>query len=480
MMQEEKIAMSLIPVILCGGSGTRLWPLSRSHYPKQFMDLGNRTLFGDTVRRALALPDSQHMLVVCNESQRFLAGAHMQGVKSKYRILLEPAARNTAPAIALAAHMALRDAGPADPVLLVLPSDHRVADEQAFVQAMLRALPVAREGYLVTFGITPTDPATGFGYIQQGAALPGDQGAFRVARFWEKPDEAKARAMLAEGGYHWNSGMFMFKASVYLEELTAHAPALAAACAAACAEVTSDKDFSRVDTQAFLSCPSDSIDYAVMEHTQKAAVLPLALGWNDLGSWSSFYEVGQKDNSGNVHSGDVVAVDSRDCYVHGTHRLVATVGLENTVVVETADAVLVAHKDSVQDVKKIVARLTADKRPEKDNHVKVYRPWGFYEVLKCDERFQVKRITVNPGAVLSRQLHYHRAEHWVVVSGTALVTVNGEETLLHENQSTYIELGMEHRLENPGRIPLMVIEIQTGSYLGEDDIVRFEDTYGRV
>lgn len=472
--------MALIPVILCGGSGTRLWPLSRSQYPKQFMDLEGSTLFGDTVHRARMLPDAGAPLVVCNDAQRFLAGSHLQSLDCQGGIILEPEARNTAPAIALAAHIALRNAQGGDPVLLVLPSDHKIADDGAFAEGMARALPVAEAGYLVTFGITPTAPATGFGYIRQGQALPGLDGAFAVDRFLEKPNEEKAAAMLAEGGHSWNSGMFMFRASVYLEALAAHAPELAAACRAACERITEDGDFIRVDAQAFLACPANSIDYAVMEHTRRAAVIPLPLAWSDLGSWTAFYEINTPDSAGNVCVGDVLAESSSGCYLHSTHRLVAAVGLEDVVVVETADAVLVAPKDRVQDVKKIVDRLAGANRPEKDVHVKVYRPWGCYEVLKGDSRFQVKRITVNPGAVLSRQLHYHRAEHWVVVSGTALVTVHDKVTLLRENESTYIELGVEHRLENPGRIPLVVIEIQTGSYLGEDDIVRFEDTYGRV
>ena len=476
--------MGITPVILCGGSGTRLWPLSRSCYPKQFMDLEGRTLFGDTVDRALALPGSQGLMVVCNQSQRFLAGAHLQNLPEAPRIVLEPEARNTAPAIALAAFIAT--CGGDDPVLLVLPSDHHIEENDVFAAVVSSALPVAEQGYLVTFGITPTAPATGFGYIRQGKPLPGSDAAdpafaaFTVDAFLEKPEAAKAAAMLDEGGYYWNSGMFLFRASVYLEELARHAPAIHEACRNACTRMEKDKDFIRVDEQAFAHCPQDSIDYAVMEHTTRAALAPLPVHWTDLGSWGAFHETGKEDAQGNVCVGDVHCEESRGCYLHSTHRLLTTVGLEDTVVVETADAVLVAPRDRAQDVKKVVQWLAAGNRPEKDNHVKVYRPWGCYEVLRCEDRFQVKRIIVNPGAVLSRQMHYHRAEHWVVVSGTALVTVNGKATILHENQSTYIELGMEHRLENPGRIPLVVIEIQTGSYLGEDDIVRFEDTYGRA
>lgn len=471
--------MGITPVILCGGSGTRLWPLSRSCYPKQFMDLEGTTLFGDTVQRALSLPGAQDLMVVCNQSQRFLAGAHVQGLAKAPRILLEPDARNTAPAIAIAALVATAKGD--DPVLLVLPSDHRIEETEVFASAVADALPVAEQGYLVTFGITPTSPATGFGYIRQGAPLAhAGSTAFTVDSFLEKPDAAKATAMLAQGGYYWNSGMFMFKASTYLEELAQYAPAIHAACAKACQSLEQDKDFIRVNDAAFLASPSDSIDYAVMERTTKAALVPLPVHWTDLGSWEAFHETSEGDAAGNVCVGDVRCEESQGCYLHSTHRLIATVGLEDMVVVETADAVLVAPRNRAQDVKKIVQWLTSHDRPEKDHHVKVYRPWGCYEVLRCEERFQVKRIIVNPGAVLSRQMHYHRAEHWVVVSGTALVTINGKAAILHENQSTYIELGTEHRLENPGHIPLVVIEIQTGSYLGEDDIVRFEDTYGRA
>lgn len=468
--------MNLTPVILCGGSGTRLWPLSRAHYPKQFMDLGDgRTLFGDTVRRAMSL-EASDPLVVCNESQRFLAGGHLQPFAATPKIILEPEARNTAPAAALAALTARKDG---DPVLLVMPADHRIPDTQAFAAAMRRAAPLAEEGHLVIFGVAPREAATGFGYIRQGVPLPNN-GAFAVDRFLEKPDAATAAALLAEGGYWWNSGIFMFRATAYLEELEAHAPDIYAACAAACTHMTADGDFIRVDREAFLASPTNSVDYAVMERTRRAVVMPLNLDWSDLGSWDAFYGTGSPDPQGNVCVGDVLAEDSAQCYLHAAHRLVAAVGLEHVVVVETADAVLVASRERAQDVKRLVSRLERMGRPEKDNHVKVYRPWGSYEALRCESRFQVKRIIVNPGAALSRQMHYHRAEHWVVVSGTALVSVDGKKSLLRENQSTYIELGMEHRLENPGRIPLVVIEIQTGSYLGEDDIVRFEDTYGRI
>ena len=468
--------MPVTPVILCGGSGTRLWPLSRSCYPKQFMDLEGKTLFGDTLERARALGQVAAPLVVCNESQRFLAGAHVQDWEGAARIILEPEGRNTAPAIALAAFMATAEGE--DPLLLVLPSDHRIEETELFAATVRQALPLAEQGCLVTFGITPTGPATGFGYIQQGAPL-GAQG-FAVARFVEKPHAEKASAMLKQGGHYWNSGIFLFKASVYLAELQRFAPAIHEACARACQTQERDRDFIRLDSAAFKASPADSIDYAVMEHTDRAALVPLAVHWTDLGSWEAFYQSGKADEKGNVCLGDVYCQDSQGCYVHSTQRLLATVGLTDTVVVETADAVLVAPRHCVQDVKSVVNWLTTHDRPEKDHHVKVYRPWGCYEVLRCDQRFQVKRIIVNPGAVLSRQMHYHRAEHWVVVSGTALVTINGTAMPLHENQSTYIEMGTEHRLENPGRIPLVVIEIQTGSYLGEDDIVRFEDSYGRI
>ncbi len=465
---------SLQPVILCGGSGTRLWPLSRSLYPKQFMDLGGRTLFGDTVARVQALPGAAAPLVVCNEEQRFLAAAVLQERNANGRIVLEPVGRNTAPAIALAAFAACADG--ADPFLLVLPSDHVIEPRDAFAEAVAEALTCAEQGYLVTFGVPPLSPESGFGYIKQGEALW--QG-HKVERFVEKPPQETARAMLQEGGYFWNSGMFLFRASLYLKELVHYAPEIHERCLAAWEGRSTDFDFIRIGKEAFEASPATSIDYAVMERTGRAAVVPLTASWSDLGSWEAFHAIAAKDGNGNALAGDVLAEDTHDCYLHSSGRLVAALGLTNTVVVETPDAVLVADRSRVQEVKTLVERLHQAGRAEKDTHLRVPRPWGSYEVLATGDRFQVKRIVVSPGARLSLQLHHHRAEHWVVVSGTATVTVGDKVCTLHEDQSTYIPLGVKHRLENPGRIPLVIVEIQTGSYLGEDDIVRLGDTYGR-
>lgn len=466
----------IVPVILCGGSGTRLWPLSREAYPKQFVDLGEgRTLFKDTVARAAAVAPDAAPVIVCNEEHRFYVTAALYQCGVSGTVLLEPAPRNTAPAIALAA-LALTAAG-ADPCMLVLPSDHAIADANVFAAGVARAARLAAQGRIVTFGIAPTAPETGFGYIEQGAPL-GEDG-FAVARFAEKPDQATAAAMLAQGGYLWNSGMFLLRASVYLQELARCAPEMAAACRAAWEGHTNDGVFCRPDKDAFLAAPADSIDYAVMEHTTLAAVTPLATGWSDLGSWEAFYQAGAADAAGNVCAGDVLLEDAADCYCNATHRLLAVMGVRDLVVVETRDAVLVAPREQAQNVKKIVGRLQRAGRPECRQHPLVYRPWGSYETLALGGRFQVKRIVVNPGAELSLQMHHHRAEHWVVVSGTAEVTNGAEVRLYTENQSTYISVGTRHRLKNPGVIPLVLIEIQSGSYLGEDDIVRFADVYGR-
>lgn len=462
-------------VVLCGGSGTRLWPLSRSLYPKQFMELGGHTLFGDTLARAAALPDSGAPIVVCNEEHRFYVAATLQSQGTAGSILLEPKGRNTAPAIALAALSALEDGE--DPLLLVLPSDHALQPQAAFADAVTVARRCAESGHIVTFGVTPDRPETGFGYIRQGAPLPC--GGRAVERFVEKPDAERAEAMLAEGGYLWNSGMFLFRASAYLEELARFAPAIHAACATAWSGRSADHDFIRPEKDAFLNSPADSIDYAVMERTERAAVVPLTAEWSDLGSWEAFYAAAPHDADGNACRGDVFAQDTRACYVHAAHRLVATLGVSDLVVVETADSVLVADRRHAQDVKKIVEELKARGRVEAENHPLVYRPWGSYESLARGERFQVKRIVVKPGGQLSLQKHHHRAEHWVVVAGTAEITVGDEVRLYHEDQSTYIPLGTLHRLKNPGIIPLVIIEIQSGSYLGEDDIVRLEDSYGR-
>lgn len=466
---------TICPVILCGGSGTRLWPLSRSLYPKQFMDISGHTLFGDTVTRALSLPQCNRLFVACNEEQRFLAAAALQDQGASAGIILEPQSKNTAPAIALAALAACADES--DPLLLVLPSDHMIEPKDVFSEAVSQACIIAEQGHLVTFGIVPQGPETGFGYIKQGKALSAGHS---VARFVEKPDEVSARAMLAEGGFFWNSGIFLFRASVYLAELERYAPQVYSACKESWAARGRDIDFIRVDAEAFAASPSISIDYAVMEHTQSAAVVALPAHWSDLGSWEAFHAAAEKDCSGNSCIGDIIAQDVTGCYLHSTGRLVAALGVSNMILVETPDAVLVADRSQAQHVKKIVDQLQQAGRSEKDTHVRVLRPWGSYEVLAQGDHFQVKRIVVAPGALLSLQLHHHRAEHWVVVSGTAKVTVGEKTILLHEDQSTYISLGTVHRLENPGRIPLAIIEIQTGSYLGEDDIVRLDDTYGRV
>ena len=467
----------ILPVILCGGSGTRLWPLSRRLYPKQFMDFEGSTLFGKSLQRALLLPETRECLVLCNEEQRFLAAAEVQRLGAPVRILLEPESRNTAPAVTLAALAAHEDGE--DPILLVLPSDHRIDPQSAFAEAVTAAQLCAKEGHLVCFGVTPDRPETAYGYIQCGTSI---RAGFSIDRFVEKPPPEQAEHMLARGNCLWNSGMFAFKSSRWLEEVERHAPDIAAACRAAWQKHQRSPDFTRVDRAAFLGSPSDSIDYAVMERTRNAAVVPLAAQWNDLGSWEALYAISPKDEHGNALHGDVLAQEARNCYLHAEHRLVAVLGIEELTVVESADAVLVAHRSRHQDVKRVLERLQSQSRVECDLHRRVHRPWGSYEVLALDEGcgcFQVKRIEVRPGAALSLQYHHHRAEHWVVVRGTAKITLNDQEVLLSENESLYIPIGARHRLENPGMLPLVMVEVQSGTYLGEDDIVRLEDTYGR-
>lgn len=467
-----------LPVIMAGGSGTRLWPLSRQLNPKQFLPLvdPDLTMLQATIQRLDGLEHATPRLI-CNENHRFLAAEQLRQLGlEEANIILEPVGRNTAPAIALAALQALSEQ--TDPIMLVLAADHLIQDVNAFHQSIAKALVLAESGKLVTFAITPTHPETGYGYLQMGAAV--GEGGFEVSRFVEKPDLATAQDYLAQGSYFWNSGMFMFRASRYIQELERFQPTIVSVCREALAKGAQDMHFTRVDSAIFSSSPDDSIDYAVMEKTSDAVMVPLNAGWSDIGSWSAIWDSGEKNEQGNLFKGDVLSENTSGSYVHATHRLVTTVGVENLIIVETKDAVLVAHKDHVQDVKKIVDQLKGCKRHEHTNHREVYRPWGVYDSIDNGERYQVKRITVKPGEKLSVQMHHHRAEHWIVVSGTARVT-NGEKTyLVTENQSTYIPIGQIHALENPGMIPLELIEVQSGSYLGEDDIVRFEDVYGRV
>ena len=469
-------------VILSGGSGTRLWPLSREAYPKQFLALnGTESLLEETLQRACSVPVCSGLMAITNEAHRFIVAAHLQRHAesgSRNRILLEPEGRNTAPAIALAA-MQIQDEDPGA-VMLVLPSDHVIQDTDAFVAAAEEGIKAAESGQLVTFGVVPSTPHTGYGYIRADQPQQGGNAWLPVREFVEKPDAETAATYLADGHYHWNSGMFMFRADRYLEELERFRPDILKACQEAWGQRRDDLDFVRVDEEAFAACPEDSIDYAVMERTERAVVLPLDAGWSDVGSWSSLWELHDQDEDGNVVRGDVLTEEVTQSYLHSEGRLIAAIGVDNHVIVETDDVVLVADKNRVQDVKRLVSRLRASGRDEYRLHRKVHRPWGSYEGIARSERFQVKRITVNPGATLSLQKHHHRSEHWVVVKGSAVVTRGDEETLLTEDQSTYIPLGIVHRLSNPGVIPLEVIEVQTGSYLGEDDIVRFEDTYNRV
>jgi len=529
----------LIPVILSGGAGSRLWPLSRELYPKQLLPLiGPQTLLQDTIARLEGVNNLSAPMIVCNDAHRFMVAEQIRllGVDQS-TIILEPCGRNTAPAVAVAALHALQQED--DPLLLILPADHLIKDVAAFQHGVAAAVELAQQDKLVTFGIVPEGPETGYGYIRRGMPLEGGSEqrtvsseqrtvsseqrtvsseqrtvsseqrtvsseqctvssektitahglpltahdllltAYQVATFVEKPDLATAQRYLDSGDYYWNSGMFMFRASRFVEELKKYNPGMLQACQKAVSGMTEDLDFLRLDKDQFSACPADSIDYAVMEKTDSAVVIPLSAGWSDIGSWSALWEVQQQDQQGNVSFGDVLTHDTRNSYLHATHRLLAAVGVEDLVVVETADAILVAKKDQVQNVKKIVEQLKESHRNEFLLHRRVNRPWGAYEGIDVGERFQVKRITVNPGASLSLQKHHHRAEHWIVVNGTARIICDDKVLILSENQSTYIPLGAVHRLENPGKIPLEMIEVQSGSYLGEDDIVRYEDDYGR-
>ena len=467
----------IVPVILCGGSGTRLWPLSRQAYPKQFLTLAaERPLLQSTVLRLEGLSDLAAPVAVCSDEHRFIVAEQLRGVGvTPAAIILEPVGRGTAPAVAMAALRVAEKGG--DPLLLVLAADHVIRDEASFRAGVEAAVPAAEAGHLLTFGIAPTGPETGYGYIRFGGTLLGQ--ARRVEQFVEKPDRPTAEAYVASGNYLWNSGMFLFRASAFLEELARFRPEILLSCRTAVTAAVTDLDFLRPEPEVFGACPSDSIDFAVMERTSRAGVVALNCGWSDVGSFSALWEAGTHDQSGNVLSGDVLAIDTRNSLVLA-QRLVVTLAVEDMVVVDTPDAVLVASKDRVQDVRGIVERLRAAGRDEWKHHRKIHRPWGSYVSIDAAESFQVKRITVSPGATLSLQKHRHRAEHWVVVRGAARVTRGEEVFTLTENQSTYIPLGVVHRLENPGATPLELIEVQSGSYLGEDDIVRLEDAYGRT
>lgn len=476
----------IYPVILSGGSGTRLWPLSRAALPKQFLSLASDyTLFQETILRLKGFPGMAAPLVVCNNRHRFLAAEQLLAIHTPPLLqILEPEGRNTAPAVAIAAFTAIEKDKEA--ILLVMPADHLIQDISGFHHAIQQAHALARQDKLVTFGIKPNEPDTGFGYIERGSVVGigecanSTEDAYEVARFVEKPDLETAKTFLASGNFFWNSGMFVFKASVYLSELQTHRPTIYRAAHHAWKHSTQDLDFCRLNEKDFAACPSESIDYAVMEHTQAAVMVTVDIGWSDVGSWSSLAEVTKSDAQGNALHGDIYAVETSNSYIRAEKRMVAAIGVRDLVIVETADAVLVMHKSLAQNVKQAVEYLKQAERTEHLVHKRAYRPWGYYEGIDSGERFQVKRIMVKPGAKLSSQMHYHRAEHWIVVSGTAKITCGNRIELLHENQSTYIPIGETHRLENIGKLPLFMIEVQSGSYLGEDDIVRFEDDYKRA
>jgi mannose-1-phosphate guanylyltransferase/mannose-6-phosphate isomerase len=472
--------MKIYPVILSGGAGTRLWPLSRAVMPKQLLPLvTDKTMLQETALRVRGWPGVMAPLVVCGNEHRFLVAEQLRDVGiTPHAIMLEPAGRNTAPAVAAAAQF-LHQHDP-EAIMLVLPADHVIEKNEAFRLAVERAAKLVESGSLATFGIVPSAPETGYGYIRRGEPLPGCDDCFKLERFVEKPDRDTATGFVADGGYYWNSGMFMFRADRFVAEIEAHAPAIASAAASAVQDAYRDLDFCRLDEAAFAASPSDSIDYAVMEHTRDGVVVSADIGWSDVGSWSALAEVQARDASGNVQRGDVYLDNTSNTLVRAESRIVAVIGVQDLVVVETPDAVLVAHKEQVQRVKNVVEHLKGQARTEHLHHTRVYRPWGYYEGIDAGDRFQVKRITVKPGEKLSLQMHHHRAEHWIVVSGTARVTCGDKVILLAENESTYIPLGTTHRLENPGKLPLHLIEVQSGSYLGEDDIVRFEDIYQRA
>jgi mannose-1-phosphate guanylyltransferase/mannose-6-phosphate isomerase len=469
----------IYPVVLSGGSGTRLWPMSRTLYPKQLLTLlGRDSLLQQTVRRVADDGRFAAPLLVANEEHRFIIAEQLREISVVPRaLLLEPIGRNTAPAVCVAA-LALIETDP-DPLMLVMASDHVITDVAAFLIAVDRAADAARGGTLVCLGVAPDRPETGYGYIHRGAALDGIDNAFAVAAFVEKPDADRAKEYLASGEHFWNSSIFMLPARLYIDELERLRPDMVAACRRALVEARRESDFIRLDEHAFSACDGDSIDYAVMEKTRRAAVVRVAMGWSDVGSWDALWEMNTKDRDGNSIEGNVVAEDTRNCYLRSEAGLVAAIGIEDLVVVATADAVMVAPRKRTQEVKTLVARLVSERRDEADALPTVHRPWGSFTSLHNGHRVQVKHIVVKPGGRLSLQMHHHRAEHWIVVQGTAKIRRGEEEMILTEDQSTYIPLGTAHRLENPGKIPLHLIEVQSGSYLGEDDIVRLEDSYGR-
>lgn len=478
--------MNILPVVLSGGSGTRLWPLSRELYPKQLLPLvGDRTMLQETILRLDGLPNLVDPLIVCNNEHRFMVAEQLRQIETKPgAILLEPVARNTAPAVAVAALAAIdancRAGDSTDPLLLVLPADHVIADSAELIRTISSAIAVACSGKLVTFGINPTRPETGYGYIRAGEKIKGHDVAFAVVEFVEKPDRQTAQKYLAAGTFYWNSGMFLFLASRFLAELERVNPKMMAACQRAYELAKTDLDFLRLDHDGFASSPSDSIDYAVMEKTKDAAVVPLSACWSDVGDWAALYGANSADEHGNVLTGDVTCADTRDCFIYAGHRLVTTLGVQDMIVVETADAVLVAPRDKVQDVKKLVDQLRDANRPEIRLHREVFRPWGSADAIGEGERYQVNRLIIKPGGSQSLQMHQQRAEHWVVVRGKAEITCDQEVFELVENQSTYIPVGTPHRIHNPGDTPLEIIEIQSGTQIQEDDIVRLEDTYGRA
>jgi len=468
----------ILPVIMAGGTGSRLWPLSRELYPKQFLNLvSENSMIQETVSR-LKLDDLLPPLILCNEEHRFIAAEQLREIDVEpSAIILEPEAKNTAPAIALAAIHSLDIED--DPILLVLAADHVIDDIEIFNETIQSAILLAEEGKLVTFGIVPSKPETGYGYIKQGKTIP-DSSAFHISQFYEKPDAVLAQQYLDSGDYLWNSGMFMFRASRVIEEFNLYHVELLGCVKRALKNSKKDLDFIRINADDFRQCPRISFDYAIMEKTEQGVIVPLKTDWSDIGSWNSLWEASKKDDSNNYLRGDTITLDTQNCYINSQSKLIATIGLSDLVIVDTKDAILISDKKRSQDVKLVVERLKEQQRTEHQVHREVYRPWGKYDCIDHESRYQVKRITVNPGAKLSKQMHHHRAEHWIVVSGTAKVTNGGSEIMLTENQSTYIPIGVIHALENPGMIPLELIEVQSGSYLGEDDIVRFEDRYGRL